>query len=41
MINFIEPCEQNKSNFEEINDKLLLLVDKEQKDQLFLKFDSF
>ena len=41
MINFIEPCEQNKSNSEDINDKLLLLVDREQKDQIFLKFDSF
>ena len=41
MINFVQPCEQNKSNFEEISDKLLLLCDKELKDNTFLKFNSF
>ena len=41
MINFIQPCEQNKSLFDEINDKLLFLCDKEQKDKVFVKFNSF
>ena len=41
MINFIQPCEHNKSYFDDINDKLLLLCDKEQKDHNFIKFNSF
>ena len=41
MIGFIQPCEQNKSLFDEINDKLLFLCDKEQKDSKFVKFNSF
>ena len=41
MIDFIQPCEQNKSIYEDINDKLLFLCDKEQKDYKFIKFNSF
>ena len=41
MTNFIQPCEHNKSYFDDINDKLLLLCDKEQKDHIFIKFNSF
>ena len=41
MLNFIQPCEQNKTPLEDINDKLLLLCDKEQKNQKFAKFNSF
>ena len=41
MIGFIQPCEQNKSDFDEINDKLLFFCDKEHKDSKFIKFNSF
>jgi hypothetical protein len=41
MIGFVQPCEQNKSDFDEINDKLLFLCDKEHKDLKFIKFNSF
>ena len=41
MMNFIQPCEKNKSNSEELNNKLLLLCDKKLKENIFLKFNSF
>ena len=41
MIDFVQPCEQNISDFDKINDKLLFLCDKEQKDHIFIKFNSF
>ena len=41
MINFAQLCEQNKSKFEEISDKLQLLCDKGLKEKIFLKFNSF
>ena len=41
MSGFAQPCEQNKSDFDEINDKLLFLCDKEHKDFKFIKFNSF
>ena len=41
MFGFIPPCEQSKSYLEELNDKLLFLCDKEQKDNKFTKFNSF
>ena len=41
MIDFVEPCEQNISYFDKINQKLLFLCDKEQRDNIFFKFNSF
>ena len=41
MLNFTQPCEKNQTLFEEINEKLLFLCDKEQKDHIFIKFNSF
>ena len=38
-MNLIQPCEQNISDFDLINDKLLLLCDKELKHQKSVKFE--
>ena len=39
LMNFIQPCEQGISEFDQINDKLMFICDKELKNQRFSKFE--